>query len=283
MSNKQIVYGLEKYFNYIHDPIKETFVKHLINVQHHNEPDGPWALKELIAFDYENLPDDKRTDRLNIYTTICTQRNLNIEFTLLLLNYAFNRDNFCEVLLKLFVRGKEDLLVSIFSRTQMLSKMWIGETISKFKNKFDNVLLLGGWTTHHTLFFKGITVNNLVSVDIDTEINEDARLFNPNVVIDNSDALSIFDDQRNITINGKLQDFDLVINTSAEHMSLEWYDKIKPGTTVLIQSNNMNDPDHINKSAHLGEFLRKYPVTKTYYRGEFNFDSYSRFMVFGVK
>lgn len=283
MSNKQIVYGLEKYFNYIHDPIKETFVKYLINVQHHNEPDGPWALKELIAFDYENLPDDKRTDRLNIYTTICTQRNLNIEFTLLLLNYAFNRDNFCEVLLKLFVRGKEDLLVSIFSRTQMLSKMWIGETISKFKNRFDNVLLLGGWTTHHTLFFKGITVNNLVSVDIDAEINEDARLFNPNVVIDNSDALSIFDEQCNITINGKLQDFDLVINTSAEHMSLEWYDKIKPGTTVLIQSNNMNDPDHINKSAHLGEFLRKYPVTKTYYRGEFNFDSYSRFMVFGVK
>ena len=283
MSNKQIVYGLEKYFNYIHDPLKETFVKHLINLQHHNEPDGPWALKELIAFDYENLTDDKRADRLNIYTTICTQRNLNIEFTLLLLNYAFYKDNFCEVLLKLFIRGKEDLLVSIFSRTQMLSKMWIGETIFKFKNKFDNVLLLGGWTTHHTLFFKGITVNNLVSVDVDTEINDDARLFNPNVVIDNSDALSIFDEQGNITINGNVQNFDLVINTSAEHMTLDWYDKIKSGTTVLIQSNNMNDPDHINKSAHLGEFLRKYPVTKTYYRGEFNFDSYSRFMVFGVK
>ena len=283
MTNKQIVYGLEKYFNYIHDPVKETFVKHLINVQHHNEPDGPWALKELIAFDYENLTDDKRPDRLNIYTTICTQRNLNIESTLLLLNYAFNRDNFCEVLLKLFLRGKEDLLVSIFSRTQMLSKIWIGETIYKFKNKFDNVLLLGGWTTHHTLFFKGITVNNLVSVDVDTEINEDARLFNPKVVIDNSDALSIFDEQGNITINGKVQDFDLVINTSAEHMTLDWSDKIKPGTTVLIQSNNMKDQDHINKSAHLGEFLRKYPVTKMHYRGEFNFDSYSRFMVFGVK
>lgn len=283
MSNKQIVYGLEKYFNYTNDIVKENFVKHLINMQHHDEIDKSWALKEFIAFDYENLPNDKRSDRLNIYASISVHRNLNIELTILLLNYAFNRDNFCELLSKLFVRGKEDLLASIFSRTQMLSKMWIGDTLSKFKNKFDKVLLLGGWTTHHTLFFKNIKINQLYSVDIDANINEDAKLFNPAVIIDNSNVSSVIDNQGNIKINGNTQEFDLVINTSAEHMDLDWYSKIKPGTLVLIQSNNMDDTDHINKSAHLGEFLRKYPVTKTYYRGEFNFDSYSRFMVFGVK
>jgi len=281
--SKQIIYGLEKYFNYVNDTVKENFIKHLTNVQHHNEPDRPWALKELIAFDYNNLPDHRRSDRLNMYATICIHKNLNIEHTLLLLDSAFPKDKFCELLLTLFVRGKEELLASIFSRTQMLSKMWIGDTLSKFNHKFENVLLLGGWTTHHTLFFKNINIGNLYSVDVDPNINEDAKLFNPNVIINNADANSIIDSQGNIVINGIAQTFDLIINTSAEHMSLDWYEKLKPGTTVLIQSNNMDDADHINKSVHLGEFLRKYPVSKTYYRGEFNFDSYSRFMVYGVK
>lgn len=281
--SKQIIYGLEKYFNFIQDEVKETFVKFVINLQHHNETDKPWALKELIAFDYNNLPEDRRRDRLNIYTSICIERNLNIEKTLMLLDSAFPKDKFCELLLTLFVRGQEELLAAIFSRTQMLSKIWIGETISKFQNKFENVLLLGGWTTHHTLFFKNIKIDNLVSVDVDISINEHAKLFNPNVTIVNTDALSIFDDSGNTIINGANKNFDLIINTSAEHMSLDWFSKIKPGTAVLIQSNNMDDSDHINKSIHLGEFLRKYPVSKTFYRGEFNFDSYSRFMVYGIK
>lgn len=281
--SKQIIYGLEKYFNFIQDELKETFVKFVINLQHHNETDKPWALKELIAFDYNNLPEDRRRDRLNIYTSICIERNLNIEKTLMLLDSAFPKDKFCELLLTLFVRGQEELLAAIFSRTQMLSKIWIGETISKFQNKFENVLLLGGWTTHHTLFFKNIKIDDLVSVDVDISINEHAKLFNPNVTIVNTDALSVFDDSGNTIINGANKNFDLIINTSAEHMSLDWFSKIKPGTAVLIQSNNMDDSDHINKSIHLGEFLRKYPVSKTFYRGEFNFDSYSRFMVYGIK
>ena len=281
--SKQIIYGLEKYFNFIQDEVKETFVKFVINLQHHNETDKPWALKELIAFDYNSLPEDRRRDRLNIYTSICIERNLNIEKTLILLDSAFPKDKFCGLLLTLFVRGQEELLAAIFSRTQMLSKIWIGETISKFQNKFENILLLGGWTTHHTLFFKNIKIDNLVSVDVDISINEQAKLFNPNVTIVNTDALSIFDDSGNTIINGANKNFDLIINTSAEHMSLDWFSKIKPGTAVLIQSNNMDDTDHINKSIHLGEFLRKYPVSKTFYRGEFNFDSYSRFMVYGIK
>jgi hypothetical protein len=281
--SKQITFGLEKYFNYINDTAKEKFVKHLINIQNHNETDGPWALKELIAYDYNNLPVDRRTDRLNMYATLCIQKNLNIELTLFLLDSAFPKDRFCELLSTLFARGKEELIASIFSKTQILSKIWIGDTLSKFKNKSENVLLLGGWTTHHTLFFKNIKINNLYSVDVDPNVNEDAKLFNPNVIINNADANYIIDSQGDIVINGALQNFDLIINTSAEHMSLDWYEKLKPGTTVLIQSNNMDDADHINKSAHLGEFLRKYPVSKTYFRGEYNFDSYSRFMVYGVK
>lgn len=283
MSNKQIVYGLEKYFNYTNDSVKENFVKHLINMQHNSDVDKCWTIKEIIAFDYNNLNADQRNDRLNMYTEICNNKSLNIEKTVFLLNSAFNNDKFCLLLATLFIRGREELLSTIFSRTQVLSKLWIGETISKFYNSFENVLLLGGWTTHHTLFFKNIKIDNLVSVDIDASVNDDAKLFNPRCDIKNVDASYVFDSQGNIILNNEIQNFNLIINTSAEHMSTDWYDKVKPGTLVLIQSNNMNDPDHVNRSAHLGEFLRKYPVSTVHYRGEHNFNNYSRFMVFGIK
>ena len=275
MNNKQIVYGLEKYFNFINDKLKESYLRHLIDLQHHETENRPWALKDTIQFDYEHLPKQGRDDRINTYTLICVDHNLNIESTVYLLSNAFPEDSFCMKMAHLQAQGKESLLASIFSRTQVLSKIWLGETIAKFQNHFNNVLLLGGWTTHHSLFFKDIKVDNLFSIDVDASINETAKIFNPNVIIDNGDASVVFD-----RLN---QDFDLIINTSAEHMSLDWYNNIKPGTAVLIQSNNMDDPDHINKSIHLGEFLRKYPVSKTYFRGEYNFDNYSRFMLFGVK
>ena len=281
--SKQIIYGLEKYFNFIGTKLKESFIRHLIDLQHNETGNLPWVLKEVFRFDYENLPETGREDRLNTYTSISVNKNLNIESTVQILSNAFPDDEFCAKLLNLQLAGEEALLASIFSRTQVLSKIWIGETIAKFYNNFENVLLIGGWTTHHTLFLKNIKIKNLFSIDIDSSINKTAYVFNPNVIIDNKDILNSFDNNNNILINEKIQDFDLVINTSAEHMTLDWYNKIKPGTIVLIQSNNMDDPDHINKSIHLGEFLRKYPTSKTFYRGEINFDSYSRFMIFGVK
>jgi hypothetical protein len=281
--SKQIIYGLEKYFNFIGTKLKESFIRHLIDLQHNETGNLPWVLKEVFRFDYENLPETGREDRLNTYTSISVNKNLNIESTVQLLSNAFPNDEFCTKLLNLQLAGEEALLASIFSRTQVLSKIWIGETIAKFYNNFENALLIGGWTTHHTLFLKNIKIKNLFSIDIDSSINKTAYVFNPNVIIDNKDILNSFDNNNNILINEKIQDFDLIINTSAEHMTLDWYNKIKPGTIVLIQSNNMDDQDHINKSIHLGEFLRKYPISKTFYRGEINFDSYSRFMVFGVK
>ena len=281
--SKQIIYGLEKYFNFIGTKLKESFIRHLIDLQHNETGNLPWVLKEVFRFDYENLPETGREDRLNTYTSISVNKNLNIESTVQILSNAFPDDEFCAKLLNLQLAGEEALLASIFSRTQVLSKIWIGETIAKFYNNFENALLIGGWTTHHTLFFKNIKIKNLFSIDIDSSINKTAYIFNPNVIIDNKDILNSFDNNNNILINEKIQDFDLIINTSAEHMTLDWYNKIKPGTIVLIQSNNMDDQDHINKSIHLGEFLRKYPTSKTFYRGEINFDSYSRFMVFGVK
>jgi organic radical activating enzyme len=123
----------EKYFNFDNDNIKESFVKYLINIQHHIESDKPWALKELIAFDYDNLIDTNRIDRLNTYTSVCISQNLNIETTVFLLNSAFPEDKFCNILSMILSRGKENLLASIFrglySKGYVGNKKSLSETI----------------------------------------------------------------------------------------------------------------------------------------------------------
>lgn len=283
MDNLQIVYGLEKYFNFVNDTIKEQFVRNLINLQHHTDNDRVWALKEIISFDYENLQPLNRQDRLMIYTNICKNTDLNIDTTISLFDISWPDDAFVQKLSRIHYDGPAGLLFVIFTRTQVLSKIWLAETISKFHNQFQNVLLLGGWTTHHTMYFKNIKVVSLYSIDIDSSVNEFARLFNEQVIIENANANYMFDDENDILIKGKKQDFDLVVNTSAEHMDLTWFNKLKPGTKVLIQSNNMDAEGHINKSENLAEFLKKYPVSKTYYRGEINFDQYRRYMLYGIK
>lgn len=278
----QIVFGLEKYFNFINDTVKERFIRLLIGLQFHPEGDRPWSLKEIISFDYDTLSSLHRTDRINTYTAICISHSLDLATTVNLLNTAWPEDDFCKKLHSIMEAGQGDMLLTIFSKTQVLSKIWLGEVLTKFHKHFNNVLLVGGWTTHHTLFLKNIKIDNLFSIDIDNTINDFARVFNPNVIIDNSDVNTAFTHD-NILINGAAQCFDLIINTSAEHMTTEWFDKLPLGTTVLIQSNNMEDEGHINKSTHLAEFVKKYPLSITNYRGDVNFNSYRRFMVFGVK
>lgn len=283
MDNSQIVYGLEKYFNFTNDSVKEKFVRHLINLQHHTNEDKAWALKEIISYDYESLSELGRHNRLDIYTNIFKYSDLTVNSTIALFDSVWPDDEFCKKLSTIFYKGPADLLPIIFTRTQVLSKIWLAETISKFNNSFQNVLLLGGWTTHHTMYFKNIAVENLYSVDVDSSINEFARLFNKNVIIENADVNYIFNDENDILIRSEKQQFDLVVNTSAEHMSTDWFNKLKPGTPVVIQSNNMDAEGHINKADNLADFLKKYPMSKTYYRGEMNFDSYRRFMLYGIK
>lgn len=283
MNNLQIVYGLEKYFNFVNEHIKEKFVRCLINLQHHIGDDRVSALKEIISFDYEKLNEFNRQDRLTIYTNIFKNSDLSVDKTIALFDSIWKDDEFCKKISSIYYKAPTELLPVIFTRTQVLSKIWLAETISKFDNHFQNVLLVGGWTTHHTLYFKNIAVDNLYSVDIDSSVNEFARLFNKQVIIENSYVDNVFDDENDILIRNNKHKFDLVINTSAEHMSTDWFRKLKAGTKVLIQSNNMDAEGHINKSDNLAEFLKKYPVTKTFYRGELNFDNYRRYMLYGVK
>jgi hypothetical protein len=70
-----------------------------------------------------------------------------------------------------------------------------------------------------------------------------------------------------------------MINTSCEHMPPL---KCRNGTYVALQSNNYFEvQDHINCVNSVDELIDQYNLKEVYYKGELEFEKYTRFMVIG--
>lgn len=279
------LFGIEKYFQYTRETDKKKFIRNIINLKYSNEKDKPWVLVNLINDEYTlfsktNLAE--RDNRIGFYTRVCTTDSMN---SLELIKHAMEIWPDCDIfpnLEKLYHHGSF-FLTTVFSKGQVSSKIWLSEILNKFSHTYKNIVLIGGWMTHHSLYLKDITYEKLYSVDPDENINDLARSFNPTVYISNNDVIDIIDHDGSFNFNGDMIVPDLVINTSAEHMSSDWLDMIKPETSVLIQSNDHDIKEHVNYCLHLRDFLEKYKLTKILYRGELQLPKFKRFCIFGKK
>ena len=80
---------------------------------------------------------------------------------------------------------------------------------------------------------------------------------------------------------------DLIINTSAEHMTEEWYNQIRfreieSNPIVAIQSNNLFEiPDHINCVHSIDHMKKKFPMKEILFEGELQLKGYKRVMLIG--
>jgi len=276
------LFGIEKFFNFINEPEKKNFIRHIINMKYSEPNLKTWPLKDLIASDYELYPSENRSDRLNFYTNICAEDKLVTNELIYIMTSIWPND---VVLKKLhnITSLNDDIIATVFSKSQILSKLWMAEILNKFKLNFDNVLLIGGWLTHHSLFLKDIAYTNLYSIDPDVSINPLVKIMNSNAYVDNKNMEEAFDVNNNIIFNSNILNPDLIINTSAEHMSNTWFEKLQTGSTVLIQSNSSPEYEHINYCENFGVFLKKYPISTVYFRGETVFPKYKRFMIYGIK
>jgi hypothetical protein len=74
-------------------------------------------------------------------------------------------------------------------------------------------------------------------------------------------------------------------------MTTEWFDAIKPGTLVCIQSSDVTDPEYPwlikTASADIESFKQKYNLSKALFcdtlRIQYGDWGYDRFMLIGVK
>ena len=277
------LFGIEKFFNFVNEPEKKKFIRYIINIKYSEVNSKPWPLKDIISMDYKLYPDANRNDRLNFYTNICAEGKLDTKELIHIMHSIWPEDPLFIKLSHIAESEFSDIVATIFSKSQILSKLWMAETLSKFKLNFNGILLIGGWLTHHSLFLKDISYSNLYSIDPDSSINSLVKTMNPDVHLCNNNIEQCFDASGNIVFNNNIIEPDLIINTSAEHMDNTWFEKLRPGTTVLIQSNSSPEFQHVNYCENFGTFLTKYPISTVYFRGETTFPSYKRFMIYGVK
>ncbi len=278
------LFGIEKYFYFVQDNDKKDFIRNIINLKYAEQQAKPWSLKKLIEDDYNKYPDALRANRINFYTMVCSTDSVTTEDIVNTLHSIWPEDGVTNKLLDIVKLGRQDILPVIFSKSQVFSKIWMAEILSKFNVNFNNVLLIGGWLTHHSLYLKDINYTKLFSIDPDDTINPLIEIINPSAFVENKPISDCFDDNNNLTFYKKILNPDLVINTSSEHMDNEWFERLQPGTVVFIENNDASDEeDHINSSETFPDFLRKYPMSTVFYRGELSLQSYKRYALYGIK
>jgi hypothetical protein len=208
-----------------------------------------------------------------------------------------------------------DALQDAFSRGQVQSKIWLVRELAKINEHFPVIYHLGGWYGQLTWFLKDhLSFDKYRNFDADPRACEISdTIFNLHL-IEGYQAKSVEmqlpthsdpDDVKNMTwisrtgceytlksysrqteIKEKTQP-DLIINTSAEHMSSIWYDKFvnRPQETdplFVIQSNNLFDAEgHANCVHSIEHFLKKFKMTRVEYTGELQLQGYKRFMIIG--
>lgn len=174
-----------------------------------------------------------------------------------------------------------------FWRGQILSKIWLAETLNSYVKSPSNIYVFGGWIgVLSSILFQSSTfyINKLYNIDIDpwcinisNSINKTNKELQRFVAIENDMATYEYQDI-----------VDIVINTSTEHVNdltyNEWYDKIPKGTLIVLQGNDyFNCDEHIRCSPNLEEFNRMNNVVNPIYTDKKFYDIYNRFMSIFIK
>jgi len=167
-----------------------------------------------------------------------------------------------------------------FHTNQIESKKQASLAFDAVSGNANKVLYIGSWLGFLTrVLIEKYPNINFSEVDMDTRCKEISGRFNYTFKnYQGHQSLNIDDENFK-----RWQEFDTIINLSCEHMSKNWYDKVKPGTQIVIQSNNLVIEDHINNCETLDDFKSKYPLSEIYYENTLELNVYNRFTLSGVK
>lgn len=144
-------------------------------------------------------------------------------------------------------------------------------------NDYSQVLILGSW--YPTYFAYRLPQVEFTLVDKDPSIKILNNLF---FSLHNIKFKQYIADAKSF-VQTCPKKFDLIINTSCEHMPYDMKDVIWDKKSIYaFQSNNYIDVDsHVNIKHSLDEFKESTGLNKIFFEGLLNFDKYLRFTVIG--
>ena len=165
-----------------------------------------------------------------------------------------------------------------FHTNQIESKKQASLAFDPISDNANKVLYIGSWLGFLTrVLIEKYPSINFYEVDMDTRCKEVSGRFNytfKNYLGHQSVNIDDFE---------SLNEFDTVINLSCEHMTTDWYNRIKPGTQLVMQSSNLVIDDHINNCKSLDDFKSKYPLSEIKYDTTLELNIFNRFTLSGVK
>lgn len=287
MDNTAWIFGLEKFFEFKNDHAKKSFIRAFINLFYALDKDKFWALRNCIAMDYDNFTDQGRELRVNLYTELITNKNFTQNTLFWLLSDIWQDDEFVQKLYLFFNNTEADVANDLFSKSQVQSKVWMAETLNKFKQQYGNIVVLGGWFGQHYWYLNSFKFNKLYNVDLDADTlakSVNVMGAGDRYVTCAADVNQVITQSGTVMIEDQQIDADLIINTSSEHMTTEWFDRLPLGQTVLLQSNDMlGMVGHVNCVQNLEELKQRYQMRQILFSGELSLSKGKRFMLYGIK
>jgi len=165
-----------------------------------------------------------------------------------------------------------------FHTNQIESKKQASLAFDAVSGNAKKVLYIGSWLGFLTrVLIEKYPNINFEEVDMDTRCKEISGRFNYTF------KNYLGHQSMNIDEFGREHEFDTIINLSCEHMTTDWYNRVKPGTRLVIQSNNLVIDDHINNCKSLENFKNKYPLSEIKYSNTLKLNVFNRFTVSGIK
>lgn len=189
-------------------------------------------------------------------------------------------DGFSHTILKANSHYTVMRLAHSMSKNQIQSKNWlVGELLKIHRPK--NTLLLGCWF-NVLLPYMLQNNNQFTGVDIDDNVKFISDTFNNRMYGVTNNVTTIIADAKDYMLTNDIRQFDVVINTSCEHMDFDMKEVIFDQEPLFVlQSNNYIIPEHINCKNTLSEFVESTGLTNIKFAGQLDLPKYSRFMVIG--
>ena len=176
-------------------------------------------------------------------------------------------------------------LTSSSTTSQLQGKLWLINELQKLDLKFTKVCLVGGWFAQliTPLLFDNFKVDIIHNYDID----EDAQLISYKFNRRYKELGKYKAIRTNTLIHPLKEEYDLVINTSCEHMypmkKLREYNPDLKSWFVLQSTNETKFKDHINCVNSTKELAEQGGLKQILYEGQLTLDNgMTRFMVIGI-
>ena len=163
---------------------------------------------------------------------------------------------------------------------KLTSKKWLADQLLLVTQP-KNVLILGSWYSTYLPYALG--ANHYTCVDIDASVINLSAKFNERLYGNNDKFTYEVGDAQEWLLKETSQ-FDVIINTSCEHMSFDMRDiELIPNTFYVLQSNNYTIiKDHINCKTDLNSFIESTGLNNILYSGLKSLAKYDRYMVIGT-